>query len=97
MNCGILLNNKIKILSNRDSKKSYLANNSYLLIAAAWAITISFIIDNYWSGTSTPQVIQKTIQRDIKKKQQDFENLYSDTSLLFKLATNQYTEATLQK
>jgi len=84
-------------LSNRDNKRSSLANNSYLLIAAAWAITISFIIDNYWSGTSTPQVVQKNIQRDIKKKQRDFEALCADTNLVFKLASNQYTETSLQQ
>jgi len=97
MNYGISLNSKIKRLSNRDNKRSSLANNSYLLIAAAWAITISFIIDNYWSGTSTPQVVQKNIQRDIKKKQRDFEALCADTNLVFKLASNQYTETSLQQ
>ncbi|MEO6453845.1 MAG: hypothetical protein ABIN97_07240, partial [Ginsengibacter sp.] len=60
-------------MNNRHSRNGFLANNSYLLIAAAWAITISFIIDNYWSGTSTHASVQKTIQKDIQKKQKDFE------------------------
>ncbi|MBA2562188.1 MAG: hypothetical protein H0V14_04605, partial [Chitinophagaceae bacterium] len=55
------------------SRNGFLAKNGYLLIAAAWLITISFIIDNYWSGTSTPKSVQRIIQRDIQKKQTDFE------------------------
>ena len=81
----------------KDSKKDFLASNSYLLIAAAWAITIAFIIDNYWSGTSTPEIVQKTIQRDIQKKQKDFETFCKDTGLVKKFASTQYSEATLQQ
>ena len=80
----------------RHSKNGFLANNSYLLIAAAWAVTISFIIDNYWSGTSTRESVQKTIQRDIQKKEKDFETFCTDTSLVNKLALNRYDEATLK-
>ncbi|MEO6327344.1 MAG: HAMP domain-containing sensor histidine kinase [Ginsengibacter sp.] len=79
------------------NKNEFLANNSYLLIAAAWAITISFIIDNYWSGTSTDASVQKTIQKDIQKKEKDFEAFCADTSLVNKLALNQYDEAALKK
>ncbi|MEP6596795.1 MAG: HAMP domain-containing sensor histidine kinase [Ginsengibacter sp.] len=74
-----------------------MASNAYLLIAAAWAVTIAFIIDNYWSGTSTPEIVQKTIQRDIQKKQKDFETFCTDTSLIKKLALNQYSEAFLKQ
>ena len=74
-----------------------MAKNSYLLIAAAWLITISFIIDNYWSGTSTPKSVQRIIQRDIQKKQQDFEDFSADTGLITKLASQKYNEAILQK
>jgi two-component system nitrogen regulation sensor histidine kinase NtrY len=84
-------------LNLRYSKKGFLSKNTYLLIAAAWAITISFIIDNYWSGTSTHASVQKTIQKDIQKKQKDFEEFCADTILLNKLALNQYDETTLDK
>ena len=84
-------------MNYKDSKQEFLANNAYLLITAAWAITIAFIIDNYWSGTSTPQIVQKTIQRDIQKKQKDFETFCTDTSMVKKLALSQYNEATLQQ
>ncbi|MEO6455732.1 MAG: HAMP domain-containing sensor histidine kinase, partial [Ginsengibacter sp.] len=63
----------------------------------AWAITISFIIDNYWSGTSTHASVQKTIQKDIQKKQKDFEAFCENTSLVNVLALNKYNEAILQK
>ena len=84
-------------MNYKDSRKDFLTSNSYLLIAAAWAITIAFIVDNYWSGTSTPEIVQKTIQRDIQKKQKDFETFCADTSLIIKLASNKYREAALQE
>ncbi len=79
------------------SRNGFLAKNGYLLIAAAWLITISFIIDNYWSGTSTPKGVQRIIQKDIQKKQKDFEVFSADTNLIIKLASHNYNEDLLQK
>ena len=74
----------------------FFGRNGYLLVIAAWLITFSFIIDNYWNGTSLSG-IQKTIQKDIQQKQKDFINLYTDTALLQQLINKQYTEDLLQK
>ena len=44
---------------------TFFKRNSYLLITAAWLLTISFIINNYWSGTSTPYTVEKAIQKTL--------------------------------
>ena len=94
---GILSKSKTNSLKYRFSKNGFLANNAYLLIAAAWAITISFIIDNYWSGTSTNESVKKTIERGIQNKQKDFDKFCKDSSLVKRLANNKYGEYTLRE
>jgi len=72
----------------------FFGRNGYLLVIAAWLVTLSFIIDNYWGDSSEPGV-KKAIQKDIQQKQKDFNVLCSDTALLNRLANKQYSEATL--
>ncbi|MEO5648010.1 MAG: hypothetical protein ABIQ56_06585, partial [Chitinophagaceae bacterium] len=71
--------------------------NTFLLITAAWLITISFIIDNYWSGASSIESIQQLIQRDIHQKQDEFDGIAHDTALINKLATRNYDETLLKE
>ena len=73
----------------------FFKRNSYLLIAAAWLITISFIIDTYWSGASSDTGVAKILQKDIQEKQKDFELLSKDTGLFNKIITSNYDEQTL--
>lgn len=75
----------------------FLSRNGYLIVLAAWFVTFSFIIDNYWGSGSSASAIQKTIQKDIQQKQKDFISVYSDTAFLNKLINKQYSEATLQQ
>ena len=65
--------------------KHLLFKNSYLLIIAAWLITFSFIIDNYWSGNSSVDSVRDNIEIYIKQQQKDFEKLLKDTALLGKI------------
>jgi signal transduction histidine kinase len=67
------------------------------LVTAAWLVTISFIIDNYWSGISTPAAIQKTLQSNIESKEKDFDNFCSDSALLNQLINHQYDESALNE
>jgi two-component system nitrogen regulation sensor histidine kinase NtrY len=75
----------------------FLGRNGYLLVLAAWFLTLSFIIDNYWGGSSSVGRIQKKIQNNIQQKQEDFISVYKDTALISKLINKQYSEATLQQ
>lgn len=57
---------------------------------AAWLITISFIIDNYWSGNSSVASVQKNIQGYVQKQEKDFESTVKDTAITNKLLSKKY-------
>ena len=61
-----------------------------MLIIAAWLLTISFIINNYWSGTSTPFAIQKEIQKDITKNSQQVSEFLEDSLLIRGIIAQNY-------
>ena len=71
--------------------------NSYLLVTAAWFVTISFIIENYLTGNSSPKTVAKNISSFIARQENDFDDIAADTVLLKSLAGNMYDEAVLQK
>jgi signal transduction histidine kinase len=73
----------------------FFGRNAYLLVIAAWLVTLSFIVDNYWGDTSVPGA-QKAIQKDIQTKQRDFLSVSRDTALLKRLINKEYNEAVLQ-
>ena len=83
-------------MSNEYSLKQFLLRNSYLLITAAWLVTISFIIDNYLSGNSSPTTVGKNITSFINDQEDDFDELTSDTSLMKRVASHQIDEKVLQ-
>ena len=82
--------------SNYTFKQIFL-KNSYLLVTAAWLITISFIIDNYWSGSSSTQALQKNISSYIAKQENEIDAITRDTALIKKLANKEYGEALLEQ
>ena len=53
-------------MQNNPTYKRLLFKNSYLLIIAAWLITFSFIIDNYWSGNSSVAAVRNNIENYVK-------------------------------
>ncbi|MGG9972811.1 sensor histidine kinase [Ferruginibacter sp. SUN002] len=76
--------------------KQFIIRNSYLLVAAAWLITISFIIDNYWSDNSSVRAAEKNISKYVREQEDDFEQLAGDSASVFKLASGKYNEAFLK-
>ena len=80
----------------RNYRNIFFNKNAYLLVLAAWFITFSFIVDNYWGGTSVPG-IQKAIQEDIQQKQKDFNGLSKDTAFIHQLINKEYSDITLQE
>ncbi|MDQ6757899.1 MAG: HAMP domain-containing histidine kinase [Bacteroidota bacterium] len=81
----------------KKNTNRFLKRNGYLLITAALFITISFVIDEYWGGTSTDRGVQKALQKHIQSKQISFAKLCADTALIHKLAEQNYSEATLEE
>ena len=82
-------------LQNKNTFLRFLYKNSYLLVIAAWLITISFIIDNYWSDNSSAQAVQKNIASYIHEQEHDFNSISSDTAFLNRLILKKYDEAYL--
>lgn len=69
------------------SLRPFFVKNSYLLIIAAWLITLSFIIHNYWAGNSSLSAVQRKITQYLHNQEKDLEAMSKDTALLNRLAT----------
>ena len=76
---------------------SFVRRNSFLLITAAWLLTFAFIINNYWSGSSTSNAAQKAIEKNIRHNLKGISEFCSDTSLLNTLISGKYDEKQLQE
>jgi len=66
------------------------------LITAAWLLTFAFIINNYWSGSSTSNAAQKAIEKNINNNLEKIDQFASDTTLLNTLISGKYDEKQLQ-
>lgn len=84
-------------MQNTPSYKRIFFKNSYLLIIAAWLITFSFIIDNYWSGDSSVEAVRSNIENYVQHQEKDFENLLKDTALLRKINDDNFDEELLKQ
>ncbi len=84
-------------MQNKTTFWRYLYKNSYLPVIAAWLITLSFIIDNYWADNSSVSSVQKKLEAYIREQQKDFAGIAADTVLLGRLASQKYDEALLQQ
>ena len=80
---------------NLKKNNTFFQRNSYLLVIAAWCLTIAFIINNYWSGTSTPFAVQKEIQKNIDEGQKSILSFFQDTALIESIVNKEYNEAQL--
>ena len=76
---------------------TFFRRNSYLLIIALWLLTISFIINNYWSGTSTPFAIQKEIQKNISKNEHHVYEFLKDSLLIRGIIAQNYDSKELEE
>lgn len=72
-------------------------NNGYLLIGAAWLFTLSFIFSNYWSYTSSPDGITKSLEKYIWRNESDFNTFLTDTSFLDKMLNKNEDESAVQE
>ena len=77
--------------------RRFWSRNYYLLVIAAWFITLSFIIDNYWSGNSSVAAVQKNVESYVQQQEKDFDQLMADTAFVKKISNNNYDEIFLQE
>ncbi|MBS1742757.1 MAG: GHKL domain-containing protein [Bacteroidetes bacterium] len=76
--------------------KKFFYKNAYLLVLAAWLVTISFVVENYWSVNASIGTVQKELTNYIHKNEKDVAQLVEDTALLNRVATNNISEAELK-
>jgi two-component system nitrogen regulation sensor histidine kinase NtrY len=74
----------------------FLYKNIYLLVIAAWLITISFVVDNYWSANASLKSVQKKIAGYIHEQESDIVSLATDSSVFRKIDSGNYEEDFLQ-
>lgn len=84
-------------MQNSNPFRRFIIKNSYLLIIAAWLVTISFIIDNYWSGNSSVGAVRENIQGYIQRQETDFEKLTADTAAINRISEYRYDERFLKE
>lgn len=82
---------------NLLTNDSFIKRNSFLLITAAWLLTLAFIVNNYWSGSSTSNAGQKAIQKNINSNLETIDRFCLDTSLLNTLTSGKYSEKQLDE
>ncbi len=85
------------MLQKKYSFREFLLRNSYLLVTAAWLVTISFIIDNYLTGNSSPTTVGKNISHFIGKQERDFDAMSEDSVLVTQLAQRRLNEVMLNE
>jgi two-component system, NtrC family, nitrogen regulation sensor histidine kinase NtrY len=66
------------------------------LLGAAWLVTISFIIDNYWADNSSAKAVQRKMSSYLHKQENDFDTLASNKRLVQNLAAKGYDEKRLK-
>lgn len=77
--------------------RGFLNKNLYLLIIAAWLITIAIIIENYWSANSSIRSVQKEVSNYVHDAEKDFQSLVSDSTFLNKIRNDNYDENFLKE
>ena len=75
---------KNKLLIQALKKAAYA--HGYLFITAAWLYTISFVFTNYWSYSSSPKNVQRTLQKYIAGKENELKKIIAETTSLKTIA-----------
>lgn len=76
--------------------KRFLYKNTYLLVLAAWLLTISFVVDNYWSVNASLSKVQRELTNYIHKQEDDFAKLVNDTAAINSIRKSNLTETFLE-
>ncbi len=72
--------------------KRFLYRNAYLLLAAAWFVTLSFIVDNYWSANASIKSVQHKISSYVNEQEREIHKLVNDNITIPKITGGNYTD-----
>ena len=70
---------------------------AYLPIISAWLYTVSFIISNYFSYSTSPAGVQRTLQQYLQRQELDFANVLTDTLLLRRMSVDSLSQDDMLK
>lgn len=84
------------MINNKEIKIFFL-KHGYLLIAAAWLITIAFLINNYWLYYSSPKGVQHSLEQNIQHREKRFYQFINDSVQVNKLLNRDYDKETLDQ
>jgi len=73
-----------------------LKKHLYLLVGAAWLLTIAVIINTYIDSPSSTKVIRNSIEDFLQKREKDFSEIASDTSLIRKMCNRQLNDEEIE-
>lgn len=66
----------------------FISSHLYLLVLAAWLITISFIIDNYWSANSTEKNVVNKLNSYVQTAEKDFYKTVNNAGYIQKVKSD---------
>ncbi|GAA4308096.1 sensor histidine kinase [Compostibacter hankyongensis] len=75
----------------------FFLRHGYLLITAAWLVTIAFLVNNYWLYYSSPAGVRNSLEKNLQRRELEFNKLCDDTSLMRQLLNRDYDEALLRR
>jgi signal transduction histidine kinase len=84
-------------LSHITSIRRFINRYGYLLILAGWGLTFSYLFQYYWSYTSAPEQVKRTLQRAIQTREKKFETVFEDKNLLAGLKNGTYSRSKFEE
>ena len=81
----------------KDLVKNLTGRSLYLLLIALALFIIAFVISTYIVGTTSARYYANLIEKDIRKKEKNFQEIAADTSLIRSLANQQYSADLLEQ
>jgi two-component system nitrogen regulation sensor histidine kinase NtrY len=77
--------------------KRLLYLHGYLLIAAAWLFTLSFIFSNYWTYSASLNGVKKSIETRLHEQETDFQEWLSDSAAVLMLYNGEAPEGYIEE
>ncbi|HYF31678.1 MAG TPA: HAMP domain-containing sensor histidine kinase [Chitinophagaceae bacterium] len=72
-----------------------LKKHYYLLIVAAWLLTIAFIVNTYIDSPSSARVVRNSIENFLHSREEDFLDIVGDTAVLRKMVSQEVADEDL--
>ena len=80
----------------KDLFKHLTGKNIYLLLIAIGLFATAFVINKYLVGTTSALYYSRLIQKDIRDKEKDFQELTADTTTIYSFIHQNYSEEQLK-